>query len=126
MALPGCTARTASLVDVQPLVRIGLGRRKGRPVLTTTLTLTQTLALAHTLTPALALTLVPALALTRPLALPLARQPRGLAAGVRGAARPAARQGTAGPRLRAYPFPYPCPYPTPTPTLPLTLSLPYP
>ena len=46
MALPGCTARTASLVDVQPivqpLVRVGLGRRKGRTVLTLTLTLTLT------------------------------------------------------------------------------------
>ena len=111
MALPGCTARTASLVDVQPLVRVGLGRRKGRPVLTLTLTLTQTLALAQTLTLALALTLIPALALTRPVALPLARQPRGLAAGVRCAARPAARQGTAGLRLGAYPYPYPYPYP---------------
>ena len=32
MALPGCTADTAGLVDVQPLVRVGLGRRKGSPV----------------------------------------------------------------------------------------------
>ena len=32
MALPGCTADTAALVDVQPLVRVGLGRRKGSPV----------------------------------------------------------------------------------------------
>jgi len=32
MALPGCTADAAGLVDVQPLVRVGLGRRKGSPV----------------------------------------------------------------------------------------------